>query len=66
MIIVGGNIDGHDQTLASAIVAQVEAPNYPDAIAIGIILFALILVVIGTLTYLQHRRGGIHLRFRAG
>jgi len=67
VIIVGGNIQNHDQTLASAIVSQVDAfNNVPYALAIGIVLLALILVLIGLLTVLQQRAGGLHLRFRAG
>ena len=38
--------------------------NYPYALAIGIVLLALILVLIGALTVLQQRTGGIQLRFR--
>jgi tungstate transport system permease protein len=67
VIIVGGNIENHDQTLASAIVSQVnDFNNVPYALAIGIVLLALILVLIGFLTLLQHRAGGLHLRFRGG
>jgi tungstate transport system permease protein len=67
VIIVGGNIENHDQTLASAIVSQVnDFNNVPYALAIGIVLLALILVLIGLLTVLQHRAGGLHLRFRGG
>jgi regulator of protease activity HflC (stomatin/prohibitin superfamily) len=33
-------------------------------IAIGIVLLAAILVLMGLLTVLQQRGGGIHLRFR--
>jgi tungstate transport system permease protein len=67
VIIVGGNIEHQDQTLASAIVAQVnDYANAPYALAIGIVLLILILVLIGLLTLLQHRAGGLHLRFQAG
>jgi len=66
VIIVGGNIENHDQTLASAIVSQVnDFDNVPYALAIGIVLLALILVLIGALTVLQQRSGGLGLRFRA-
>ncbi len=65
VIIVGGNVQGHDQTLASAIVEQVnDQDNIPQALATGIVLMALILVLIGALTLLQQRSGGIRLRFR--
>jgi tungstate transport system permease protein len=65
VIIVGGNIENHDQTLASAIVSQVnDFDNVPYALAIGIVLLALILALIGALTVLQQRSGGLGLRFR--
>ena len=56
VIIVGGNIEGRDQTLGSAIVAQInDFDNIPDALALGIVLLALIAVLIGILTVLQQR-----------
>jgi len=65
VIIVGGNVENYDQTLASAIVSQVnDFANYPYALGIGLVLFALILVLIGVLTVLQQRIGGVQLRFR--
>ena len=65
VIIVGGNIENYDKTLASAVVAQVSNyADYPNAVAIGLVLLALILVLIGVLTVLQQRTGGIQLRFR--
>ncbi len=46
VVIVGGNIQGDDQTLASAVLQQVnDYANYPYAIAIGIVLLALILLL---------------------
>jgi tungstate transport system permease protein len=65
VVIVGGNIQNYDQTLASAVLQQVtDYTDYPYAIAIGIVLLALILVLIGSLTLLQQRTSGIQLRFR--
>jgi tungstate transport system permease protein len=65
VIIVGGNIQNYDQTLASAMVAQVtDYANYPYAVAIAIVLLALILVLLGALTVMQQRTNGIRLRFR--
>lgn len=65
VIIVGGNILGYDQTLASAVLAQVtDYANYPYAIAIGLVLLALIALLIGVLTIVQQRAGGLRLRFR--
>jgi tungstate transport system permease protein len=64
VIIVGGNISGHDETLGSAIVAQIGDANFSTALATGIVLLALIVVLIGALTVLQQRTSGIHMRFR--
>jgi tungstate transport system permease protein len=65
VIIVGGNIQNDDQTLASAMVAQVnDYANYPYAVGVAIVLLALILVLLGSLTAIQQRTGGIRLRFR--
>jgi tungstate transport system permease protein len=64
IVIVGGNIYGYDQTLASAALYETNAANYADAVAIGIVLFVLILVLMGSLGVLQHRGGGIRMRFR--
>jgi tungstate transport system permease protein len=64
VVIVGGNVHGYDQTLASAVLEQVNAAGYTNAVAIGIVLMLLILVLLGALTVLQQREGGIGLRFR--
>jgi tungstate transport system permease protein len=64
VVIVGGNVQGYDQTLASSVLEQVNSASYAGAIAIGIILMALILALLGVLTILQQRQGGIGLRFR--
>jgi tungstate transport system permease protein len=65
VIIVGGNTEGYDQTLASALLAQFNYyGNVPYELAIGIVLLALILVLIGVLTLLQQSTGAIQLRFR--
>ena len=65
IIIVGGNVQNYDQTLASAIVQQInDYANYTYALAIGIVLMLLILVLAAILTVLQQRTSGIHLRFR--
>jgi tungstate transport system permease protein len=66
VIIVGGNVQNYDQTLASAMIAQVnDFANYPYALAISLVLLALIFVLIAILTVLQQRSGGFNLRFRA-
>ena len=65
VVIVGGNIQNYDQTLASAVLQQVnDYVDYPYALAISLVLLAMILVLIGILTVLQQRTSGIHLRFR--
>jgi tungstate transport system permease protein len=67
VVIVGGNIQNYDQTLASAILSQVtDYANYPYAVGIGLVLLVLILVLIGLLTVLQQRTSGVHLSFRTG
>ena len=65
VVIAGGNIQGSDQTLASAVLQQVnDYADYPYAVAIGIVLLALILLLAAMLTVIQQRTGGINLRFR--
>ena len=66
VVIVGGNLQGADQTLASAVLQQVnDYANYPYAMAIGIVLLLLILILAAALTVLQQRSSGINFRFRA-
>lgn len=66
VVIVGGNIQNHDQTLASAVLQELtDYTDYPYAIGIGIVLLVLILVLMAALTLLQRRTDGIRLRFRA-
>lgn len=66
VIIVGANVQGHDQTLGSAIVAQInDYDSIPEALALGIVLLALVLVLIGLLTLLQ-QFSGARLRWRLG
>ncbi|HEY2005131.1 MAG TPA: ABC transporter permease [Solirubrobacteraceae bacterium] len=67
VVIVGGNIQNYDQTLASALLQQAtDYANYPYAVAIGLVLLALILILMAVLTVLQQRTSGINLRFRTG
>jgi tungstate transport system permease protein len=63
--IVGGNIYGRDQTLASATLYEVNTGDYPEALAIAIVLILLIVVVMGSLGVLQHRGDGVRWRFRS-
>jgi tungstate transport system permease protein len=53
VVLVGGNIEGDDQTLASAALEQVEAGSFGTAFAIGILLLFLIAVIAIALTLLQ-------------
>ena len=55
VVLVGGNIEGRDQTLASAALEQVNAGNYAASVAIGIILLGLMLIIIAGLTFAQQR-----------
>ncbi len=65
VVIVGGNRVDESQTLASALLANFTyQPNDPRETAIALLLLALILVLIGALTVLQQRTGGVQLRFR--
>jgi tungstate transport system permease protein len=58
VVLVGGNILGDDQTLASATIQAVNSADFAQAVAIGIVLLGLILVVTAALTFLQTRDGG--------
>lgn len=53
VVLVGGNIQGVNQTLASAALQQVEAGHFAEGLAIGILLLGLILIVVALLTVLQ-------------
>ena len=62
--ILGGNIYGYDQTLASASLYEVNGGHYADAVAIAIVLIALILILMCGVGLLQHQGSGLRLRFR--
>jgi tungstate transport system permease protein len=67
VVIVGGNVSGHDQTLGTAVLTQInDDANYPEAVGIGLVLLVLILILMAALTVLQQRAGGLGLRFRTG
>ncbi len=67
VVIVGGNVQGQTETLASALLAEFTfTPNDPRETATALILLALVLVLVGTLTVLQQRTGQLRLRFREG
>ena len=63
--ILGGNIYGYNQTLASATLYEVGGGYYADAVAIAIVLIAMILVLMGGLGVLQQQGNGIRMRFRS-
>jgi tungstate transport system permease protein len=66
VVMVGGNIQNYDQTLASAVLQQVnDYADYPYGVAISIVLLGLIVMLIAILTLLQQRTSGINMRFRA-
>ena len=56
VVLVGGNIQGETQTLASAVLVRVSAGEYGTAIALGILLLGLVLLLAAALTVLQQRR----------
>jgi tungstate transport system permease protein len=56
IVVVGGNIYGYDQTLASAALFDAGSAHYADAIACGIVLIGLILILLGGASVLQERR----------
>lgn len=63
VVLVGGNIDGQTQTLASALLVRVARGEYGRGIALGAILLGLVLVLSAALTVLQAR--GAPRRVRA-
>jgi tungstate transport system permease protein len=63
--ILGGNLYEYNQTLASATLYAVNAGDYPEAIAIAIVLIAMIVVLMCALGLLQQQGGAVRLRFRA-
>jgi tungstate transport system permease protein len=65
IVIVGGNVYGYDQTLASAALYEANAAHYVDTVAIGLVLAGLILVLMGGVSLLQQQGGGIRMRFRS-
>jgi tungstate transport system permease protein len=57
VVLVGGNIEGETQTLASAVLVRVSAGEYGQAMALGTILLGLILLLAAVLTFAQqHER----------
>jgi tungstate transport system permease protein len=56
VVLVGGNIEGQTQTLASAVLVRVSAGEYGTAIALGILLLGLVLLLASILTALQQHQ----------
>jgi tungstate transport system permease protein len=56
VVLVGGNIQGQTQTLASAVLVRVSAGEYGTAIALGILLLGLVLMLASALTAMQQRQ----------
>jgi tungstate transport system permease protein len=56
VVLVGGNIEGQTQTLASAVLVRVSAGEYGTAIALGILLLGLVLLLAAALTAIQQRQ----------
>lgn len=57
VVLVGGNIAGLDQTLASAALQEVQAAHFAEGMAIGILLLGLILLLTALLTLVQDGPG---------
>jgi tungstate transport system permease protein len=55
LILVGGNITGETQTLATSVLTEVSAGEYSRAIALGTILLGLVIALSAMLTVVQHR-----------
>ena len=65
VVIVGGNVTGHTESLASALLAEFTfTPNDPRETATALMLLASVLVLVGALTVLQQRTGQLRMRFR--
>jgi tungstate transport system permease protein len=65
VVLVGGNVQGQTETLASALLAEFTfSPNDPRETATALLLLAVVVVLLGTLTVLQQRTGQLRLRFR--
>lgn len=57
VLVVGGNIRGETRVLTTAIVQESRQANFGAALALGILLLALALLVNGALTWFQLREG---------
>jgi tungstate transport system permease protein len=65
VVIVGGNVQGQTESLASALLAEFTfQPNDPHEAATALLLLIVVVVLLGALTVLQQRTGQLRLRFR--
>jgi tungstate transport system permease protein len=65
VIIVGGNFQGHDEGLTSALMTEFSyTSNDVQETAIAIVLAVIVLLLIGSLTVIQQRGDGVRLRLR--
>ena len=62
VVLVGGNISGETQTLAAAVLDEVAGGDYVRAMAIGIVLLGMILLVAAGLTLAQQPGARVRLR----
>ncbi|MBS1680068.1 MAG: ABC transporter permease [Actinobacteria bacterium] len=58
VVLVGGNIHGQTQTLATAVLTEVSAGEYGTAIAFGLLLLGLVLICGAALTIFQYAGEG--------
>jgi tungstate transport system permease protein len=66
VVIVGGNVQGQTESLASALLAEFTfSPNDPRETATALLLLMVVIVLVGALTVLQQRTGQLRLRFRS-
>lgn len=57
-MILGGNIEGYTRTMTSAIALQTNRGEFEFALALGILLLAVAMIVLGMLHYMQGRHRG--------
>ena len=58
VLVVGGNIEGETRVLTTAIVQEARQAQFGAALALGIVLMVLALLINGVLTWLQLRDRG--------
>jgi tungstate transport system permease protein len=64
LVVVGSNNWGYDQTLARAALFEANAAAFADAVAFGLVLIVVLLLLLGSLAILQQRAGRPLLQFR--